>query len=166
MLGQTTKQFLEKNDSQVIDLLDDSYKLHEAYKSNFGYEDYTFIVTPAFKALEKWIYVVAPFIGVDESVLEDTKNNQKSVGGLWRDARKIENITDKVLDEIEANEELKDDVKTEVLGLKSFLKNYRHKIAHCWNILEYPNDAFMYLMTIIGGIRRITEKLTEVGVIK
>ncbi len=165
-LGIITTQYLQKNDSQIIDFLDDSTKLYEQLKGNISaYEDFSFIVTPAYKALEKWIYLISPNIGIPLVEVEMVKENEKSVGTLLRDQDGLKKTFEEILSTIDAKSEIKDDLNTEIQGLKSFLKNYRHEISHCWKTLELPVDALNYQSVIIIGIRRITEKLFEVNLL-
>jgi hypothetical protein len=161
LLGLATKQYLEKADPQIIDLIDDSYKIHEQFKSNdSAFEDFSFIVTPAFKALEKWLFLIAPSLGIPSSEIEAVRD--KSVGTLIGDQDRLSDLFENVLSTIDAAPQTKNDLSMEVMSLKSFLRNYRHKIAHCWKTLELPSDAFTHQTMIVGSIRRITEKLLEV----
>jgi len=167
-LGLPTKRYLEANDSQIIEWLDDSRRLLETYKqpSSPTFEDYTFIATSAFKALERWIFLLAPSIGIKQERIEKIRAGDKSVGTLIGDTSQLDVLFNEVLDTVGATGEIRDDLESEVLGLKSFLRNYRHNLAHCWKTLELPADAEVSYWTIINGIRRVTEKLIEVGILK
>lgn len=171
LLGHKTRSFLEKNTdiggiSKVIEWLDDSGDLLEYAKtSGRSYEDYTFVITPAFKALERWIFLIAPIVGIPENRVNNIRSEEKSVGGLLKD-NELANLFEEVLNTVEITESIRSDLTTEVLGLKSFLKNYRHQVAHCWKELDLPEDAELHLNQVIVGIRRITDKLIEVGIIK
>lgn len=169
-LGTPTKNFLLKSEggrnfSKLVEWLDDSYDLLDYAKRGPSYEDYTFVITPAFKALERWIFLIAPSLGIPPERVERVRAEEKSVGSLIR-GEELEKFFKEVLDSIETTPGAKDELLMEITSLKSFLKMYRHQISHCWKELDLPADAELHLNLIVGGIRRITEKLLEAEIIK
>jgi hypothetical protein len=63
-LSAGTKIFLDGNGQDILDWLWDSNRLIDQFKATSNYSDYSFTIAPAYKALEKWLLLLAPSLGV------------------------------------------------------------------------------------------------------
>lgn len=164
MLGVTTKSFLESKDSEIIDYFDDSYELIQKAVNLPQLIDYSPLVISAFKGLEKWFFLIAPTLNIPLERIERVKAQNQSFGSMvsWEE---LEKLFEDVLEKLNTNEQVKEELRAEVGLLKSFLKTYRSSVAHCWKKIESPTEADLHFKAIIGGLRRITEKLIGVGIL-
>lgn len=166
------RDYLAKPENQeILKWLDDSlYLAHEVktYKSVLGhpslpYYDYSFIVTPAFKALEKWVLTIAPHLGVAEKLIEDAQNYGRFSTFLNDEA--IEKIFKKVVKQLDIKAEAKKTLRSSMHALGSYLKNLRHTPAHCSATIESNEKAENIVRQIIGAINDLTANLLRDGIL-
>lgn len=164
MLGSKTKAFLEFKDPEIIDYLDNSNELIQKSPNIPKLIDYSPLVVPAFKALERWFFLIAPAIGIPKERVDKVRVKDQSFGSMitWDE---LEKFFEDVLERLDTTQETKDVLRAEIGSLKSFLKTYRHAVAHCWNKVESPTEADMHFKSTVSGMRRITDKLIDTGLI-
>jgi hypothetical protein len=130
----------------------DSFQLaNESWPNNYG--DYSFIVVPASKALENWIFKLAKDLGV-------VSNTNRA--GVIRN--QIEKHLDESLLGIETH--LGDAIKIDFSYLKNFIQEYRNDIVHCSKKIESSESAKNKVITIYEIVNSITEKLINTGIVK
>lgn len=130
----------------------DSFQLISVEWPN-RYGDYSFIVMPASKAVENWIFHLA-----DSMQLETNTNKLRPV----RD--QIEKYLDSCLDQVE--NKLGDEIKTDVTYLKNFIQEYRNDIVHCRTRIQSVNEAKNKVLYIFTLINSVTEKLFRAGILR
>lgn len=131
-------------------LLDAYHLIQMNWTDNFG--DYSFIVVPASKALENWIFKIAKDLKIEVNT-----DRAKVV----RD--QIEKHLNSVLDEIETK--LGDSIKIDVQYLKNFIQEYRNDIVHCEKKIENVTLSRSKVFVIFERINSITEKLINAGIL-
>lgn len=150
------KKYLGINDGVPSDdparWLLDSYQLIQTSWPN-TYGDYSFIVVPASKALENWIFKLASDLNIE------VKTDRARI---VRD--QIESLLNSVLDGVEKR--LGESIKTDVVYLKNFIQEYRNDIVHCEKKLESSAIAKAKVYIIFERINAVTEKLIKAGLIK
>jgi len=156
---------------QILKWLDDSLYLAQEVKSYhsiagaiIAYYDYSFIITPAFKALEKWILIIAPHLGVSENMIKDAEDYGKFSTFLNDEA--IEKIFKKVVKQLDIKAEEKKTLRASMHALSAYLKNLRHTPAHCATIVESNEKAENTVRQIIGAINDLTANLLRDGVLQ
>lgn len=172
LLEQSVWNFLSLPDNnKILYWLDDSEALLRECKttksgsgSNNTYYDYSFMITPAFKALELWIIAIAPFLGVEQDLIEKAKDYGKF--NTFLNDESIEKLVRAVSKKLEIQSDKKREMRQSLEALSSYLKNLRHSPAHCGTVISNPDKAGTFFHEIVGGIDRITNLLIEQGVIK
>ena len=130
----------------------DSYQLIKTdWPSTYG--DYSFIVVPASKALENWIFKLAKDLSIEV-------NTDKA--GTVRN--QIESRLNIIFDGIEKR--LGDSIKIDIAYLKNFIQEYRNDIVHCEKKIENVALAKNKVFVIYERINTVTEKLINAGIIK
>ena len=162
----------QKKDSEILKWLDDSSYLLETQTAlrsptgGFGseYYDYSFMVTPAFKSLERWLLEIAPYIGVDEKILQTAE--EKGRLGAFLNDEAMKDIVDGIVSKL--GEALKDEqqLRNSLTSLNAYLKTLRHNPAHCGHIINHANKAKTIFYEIVGLIDRVTKHLLEEKIIK
>lgn len=132
-------------------LLDALQLLNTNWPNTYG--DYSFIVMPASKALENWIFKLANDLGIS------IKTNK---AGIARD--QIESNLEIVLSTVE--EKLGESIKIDVAYLRNFIQEYRNDIVHCDKKIESVGMAKSKVFAIYERINSVTEKLLKAGLIK
>ncbi len=127
----------------------DSFQLISKDWSN-SYGDYSFLVVPASKALEYWIFKIAEDLGVN------TKTTDKVGVVIERMEKEVGKITSF------QNEKEKEVIQRDINFLKNFVKEYRHNIVHCRKKIEGIGAAKNKIATIYEKINSITEKLINI----
>lgn len=155
--------FLKEQGSEVLLWLWDSNRLIEAFKGKEDYFDYSFLIAPAYKALEKWLLIIGPYLGVPRNVVDKAANDGR-LGVFLNDTSIIEYF-DKALEELEAEVEQRKDLRNSVLSLNSILKTFRHNPAHCGSTIENPLRAETDFFAMINIIDNITSVLISAGII-
>ncbi len=130
----------------------DSFQLLSVNWSN-DYGDYSFIVVPASKALESWVFKVAKDLSID------VKTNK---AGVVRD--QIERKSKVVLSAVE--EKLGESIKIDIAYLRNFIQEYRNDIVHCDKKIESAEMAKIKVYAIYERINSVTEKLLKADLIK
>ena len=130
----------------------DSYQLIQTNWPN-TYGDYSFIVVPASKALENWIFKLAKDLNIEVK----TKR-----AGVVRD--QIESHLNTILSSVE--KKLGDSIKTDIAYLKNFIQEYRNDIVHCEKKIENVTLAKNKVFVIYEHMNSITEKLIKANFIK
>lgn len=129
----------------------DSFQLMENNWSN-TYGDYSFIVMPASKALESWVFKIAEDLDVEINTIK---------AGVV-----VDQIKSKINEELEeAERKAKKSIKRDIDFLKNFIQEYRNDIVHCDKKIESPNKARNKVITIYERLNSITEKLIKAGLI-
>src|SRR3989338_179699 len=126
-------------------------------------ETKNFVITPAFKALEKWLLMIAPYLGVPDDLVKRAENTGKL--GIFLNDDDLENFIDNVLNRLGKSEEKRKSIRTYLQSLNQTLKNFRHNPAHCGNIIENPLMAETMLHSILSNINEITSMLIEEKII-
>ena len=161
-ISPETKNFLFKHD-EILRWLDDSFKLFKQFENDRNFQDYSFVITPAFKALEKWLLMIAPYLGVPDDLVKRAENTGKL--GIFLNDDDLENFIDNVLNRLGKSEEKRKSIRTYLQSLNQTLKNFRHNPAHCGNIIENPLMAETMLHSILSNINEITSMLIEEKII-
>ena len=130
----------------------DSFQLLNTNLPNI-YGDYSFIVVPASKALESWVFKIANDLSID------VKTNK---AGVVRD--QIESSLETVLSTVE--KKLGESIKIDIAYLRNFIQEYRNNIVHCDKKIENIGMAKSKVFTIYERINSVTNKLLEAGLIK
>ena len=132
-------------------LLDSFQLLNTNWPNTYG--DYSFIVIPASKALESWIFKIANDLGID------VKTNR---AGVIRD--QIESGLDTALTTVE--KKLGESIKIDITYLRNFIQEYRNDIVHCDKKIESIGMARSKIFAIYERINSVTNKLFEANLIK
>jgi hypothetical protein len=130
----------------------DSFQLSNMNWSN-TYGDYSFIVVPACKGLEFWIFKIADDLQIEV-------NTDKL--GVVRD--QIDARMNVVLEGIE--KKLGESIKIDISYLRNFIQEYRHDIVHYKNKIETSALAKSKIVVIFERINTVTNKLLKAGLIK
>lgn len=129
----------------------DSYQLMNTnFPNTFG--DYSFIVVPASKALEFWVFKLAKELSIEV-------NTDRA--GTVRD--QIEAQLNTVLDGVE--KKLGDSIKIDVNYLRNFIQEYRNDTVHCGKKIESAALAKSKVFVIYERINSVTQKLIDAKVI-
>lgn len=129
-----------------------------------SYYDYSFMLTPAFKALEYWILNIAPFLGVNEKLIQDARDYGKF--NTFLNDESIQKLVKAVSKQLSLKAERSREMRQSLEALNSYLKNLRHTPAHCSSTISEPEKAVTNFHEIVGGINRITGLLIKEGVLK
>jgi len=165
---QNVKRFLgvKGNDisgSEIMIWLENSQRLIDQFRSDSSFYDYTFIVLPAFKALEKWLLDIAPFLGISTEKIQVARD-LGSFKFLKED--KIGEIVDEIIEKLnEIDDQRKINLKDSIVSLNSLLKNYRHELAHCSRTIQNVHQAEDKIATIRERVNSITELLIREKII-
>lgn len=130
----------------------DSFQLLNTNWPNV-YNDYSFMVIPASKALESWIFKIAK--NLDIKVKTDKT-------GVVRD--QIESELNKRLVEIERK--VGQSIAIDINYLKNFIKEYRHEIAHHSKKIESSGMAKSKVFAIYERINLVTQKLIKADLLE
>lgn len=129
----------------------DSHLLKQSNWSN-GYGDYSFIVVPAAKGLEYWIFKIAEDLGVEV-------NTNKA--GVVRS--QIESELEDALDSIEGK--IQQSIQIDVNQLRNIWQEYRNDVVHCQKKIESPAQAGSKVTVIYDRINTVTQKLIDADLI-
>lgn len=132
-------------------LLDSFQLLNTNWPNTYG--DYSFIVVPASKALENWVFKIANDLGIE------IKTNK---AGVARD--QIESGLETVLSTVE--KKLGESIKIDISYLRNFIQEYRNDVVHCNKRIESIGMAKSKIFAIYERINSVTNKLLEAGLIK
>ena len=161
-LSPGTKAFLKGRGEDVLAWLWDAYQLIDQNK-NTAYSDFSFTISPAYKALEKWLLLLAPFLGVPADVIQKARQSGKL--GLFLYDDKVDKFFDTILGKLNAEADKKRELKTFVRTLYSTLKNFRHNPAHCGTIIGDVLRAESDFFTLLNTMDNVTQFLIDAGVI-
>ena len=147
----------------ILDLIRDYYLVQEhffEYGLGNGISDYSYLITPAFKALEGTLLQIAKGLEFDL-----TKYNYK-VGWIL-DEKRLDNFYQEVLNKIETlTAEKKRDIRQWLSSARLFLRHLRHAPAHYFGERQETfTKAFDTGNTIIFTINEIVFALLETGVL-
>ncbi len=161
-------------DEKIINHLMDSLCL-DSSRHDFSsmmkglFNDYSFLMSPAYKALEGFLFQLA-----NDLKLPSSANNDKIAGAYYFDEQKIDKHIDSLIKEIEnkADNENKlskyekQDIKDRIKEMKGFLRHYRHAPAHFFGEpIETVDKAHRNIMIIYGAIDNATKILLKAGLI-
>lgn len=132
-------------------LLDSFQLLNSNIPNTYG--DYSFMVVPASKALENWIFKLAKDLNIEVNT-----NKAQTV----RD--QIESNLNTVLEGVEKR--LGESIKIDITYLRNFIQEYRNDIVHCEKKIESVAMAKGKVFVIYERINSVTEKLIQAGLIK
>ncbi len=130
----------------------DSFQLLNTNWPNI-YSDYSFIVIPASKALESWIFKLAFDLKIQT-------NTDKA--GVVRD--QIESELKNLLVDIEKR--VGESIEIDINYLKNFIREYRHEIVHHSKKIENSGMAKSKVFAIYERLNSVTDKLIKSGLIK
>ncbi len=164
-------EFLSRSQNiPILQWLDDSADLVEHVRvmrsgisNNSEFYDYSFMLTPSFKALEQWILNIAPELGVGQSKIDAAKEFGR-FGAFLNDDAMGELVKD-VVAKLELDSEREKSLRQSLHALETYLKNLRHHPAHCGGKVDSPDKAETMYREIVGAIDRITAHLLRDGVI-
>ncbi|MDP3985962.1 MAG: hypothetical protein Q8P77_00835 [Candidatus Veblenbacteria bacterium] len=162
-ISQGTKEFLTNNGQDVLKWLWDSNRLIDQFKAVTDYYDYSFAIAPAFKALEKWLLLLAPHLGVPAEVISKAQETGRLSSFLADD--KVNEFFSAVLERLSVEAEVKRELRTAVQSLNSTLKNFRHSPAHCGTVIENALKAETDFFTLLNCMDTITQQLIDKRVI-
>ena len=162
-LSAGTKIFLDGNGQDILDWLWDSNRLIDQFKATSNYSDYSFTIAPAYKALEKWLLLLAPSLGVPNEVIQRAYETGKL--GLFLSDDNVDKFFDVILEKLTLEASKKKELKTFVQTLSSTLKNFRHNPAHCGTIIENALRAESDFFTLLNTMDNITQSLIDAGAI-
>jgi len=156
---------------KVINHLVDSLCIHSliAARNDTGFNDFSFITAPAYKALEGFLFQIAK-----DLVLPSFKSTT-TVGAYYFDEEKIDRHIDKLLKELEKKADTtpklsiyeKRDIKDRIKEMKGFLRNYRHTPAHFYGEpIDTVAKADINIKVIYSVIQNTTKILLKSGLIK
>jgi len=132
-------------------LLDSFQLLNTNWPNTYG--DYSFIVMPASKALENWIFKLAKDLNIEVKT-----NSAQTV------RNQIESNLNTVLEGVEKR--LGESIKIDISYLRNFIQEYRNDIVHCGKKIESIGMAKSKVFAIYERINSVTNKLLEAGLIK
>ena len=158
-----TKIFLDERGQDILDWLWDSNRLIDQFKTVQDYSDYSFTIAPAYKALEKWLLLLAPYLGVPKETVQYAQNSGKL--GIFLSDNNIDKFFDVVLAKLEIETAQKHELQTFVQGLNSTLKNFRHNPAHCGTVIENGLRAESNFFSLLHTMDNITQFLIDTSVI-
>lgn len=158
------RQFLRAKCGNVTMWLRDAFRLVEQYKGSRDFYDFSFAITPAFKALEEWLLIIAPMLGVPPTIVEDARRSG-NLGSFLKDDQ-IEKFIVSSLRKLEMAARTKKHLRTAVQSLNSYLRDFRHTPAHSTNTIDSGHQAEMVVFQITGAINDLTRNLLEAGVLK
>ena len=162
-LSAGTKIFLDGNGQDILDWLWDSNRLIDQFKATSNYSDYSFTIAPAYKALEKWLLLLAPSLGVPNEVIQRAYETGKL--GLFLSDDNVDKFFDVILEKLTLEASKKKELKTFVQTLSSTLKNFRHNPSHCGTIIENALRAESDFFTLLNTMDNITQSLIDAGAI-
>lgn len=158
-----TKIFLDESGQDILDWLWESNRLIDQFKASQDFSDYSFLVSPAYKALEKWLLLLAPRLGVPQKTVLFAQNSGKL--GIFLSDSNIDSFFDSVLEKLTLASEKKHELRTSVRGLNSILKDFRHNPAHCGYVIENPLKAESSFFALLHTMDNITQSLIDTSVI-
>ena len=125
-----------------------------------GFYDYSFLMTPAFKAFEGTLIKVGEELGLNI----DKKPHKISVGSILNEDN-LEKFYTEVLDKIDSLEkEKKEDIKEWLSNARRYLKSLRHTPAHfLGDIQDTRNKAIMSADTILKTINELCGSMIDNG---
>jgi hypothetical protein len=154
--SQQTKEYLGIVDgfpsTDISKWLLDSFQILNTNWPNI-YNDYSFIIVPASKALENWIFKLAKDLNIE------VKTDKV---GVVRD--QIESHLKMLLEEIE--KKTGESIEIDINYLKIFIKEYRHEIVHYNKKIDSFGMAKSKVFTIFERINSVTDKLLDSDLIK
>ncbi len=158
-----TKKFLQDKGENVLEWLFDSHRLLEQFKASNDFSDYSFTIAPAYKALEKWLLLLAPSLGVDEKTIQEAQKKGKL--GLFLYDDKVDKFFDAALERLNIEAVRKSELRTFVQSLHSTLKHFRHNPAHSGTILVDVLQAETDYFTLLNIMDNVTQTLIDDGVV-
>jgi hypothetical protein len=132
-------------------LLDSFQLINTNWPDTYG--DYSFIVVPASKALENWIFMLAK--DLDINVNTDRAQTVRD---------QIESHLNTALDGVE--KKMGESIKIDISYLRNFIQEYRNDIVHCGKKIENATLAKSKVFVIYERINTVTEKLIQSKLIK
>lgn len=164
-LDESVSKYLSKNGKEILAWLTDSLHLLDYLKRQpiANFYDYSFVVTPAFKALEKWLLVIAPSLGVPSDIIKKAEETGRL--SLFLKDDQIDKFFGAVIKKLDIESQKKHRLKTSVETLNANLKNFRHTPAHCSNTIDNIYQADTTINQIVGSINDLTRSLIDDGVI-
>ncbi|MFA6076786.1 MAG: hypothetical protein WC735_01780 [Candidatus Paceibacterota bacterium] len=162
-ISNETKTFLVENHQDILDWLWDSYRLINQFKADTSMSDYSFLVSPAYKALEKWLISIAPFLGVPENLIRDAVEYGKFSPFL--NDEKSSEFLESVFIELEIESSKRKELRTYVQSLNSTLKTFRHNPAHCGTKIEDAPKTEVDFMALIHIIDNLTKAFIDNDII-
>lgn len=130
----------------------DSFQLLNANLPNY-YSDYSFIIVPASKALESWIFKLANDLSIQV--------NTDKVGVV---RNQIEGELKTLLGNIE--KKVGRSIENDIRYLENFIKEYRHEIVHHGKKIDSIGMAKSKVFTIYERINSVTDKLIKAKLLK
>lgn len=165
------KEVLYYLNEKVINHLLDSIEFDklnfESYKN--GFNDFSFLTAPAYKALEGFLFQLSVDLKLPSS------GNDKLAGSYFFDEGKIDKHIDKLLKELTEKADIdkklspyeKRDIKDRIKEMKGFLQHYRHTPAHFnGQPIDTLEKAHRNIMVIYSAIDNTAMILLNAGLMQ
>ena len=126
------------------------------------YYDYSFLIAPAYKAFEGYLYLLAERLG-----LKKASEEIQNIGNLY-ESEKIERVKEELITETGEKIDKSDKDGMEILdGLRRALRHYRHNPAHFGGVrIDTFQKAKNYVSMIFAVINDTTKYFLSKGLIK
>lgn len=155
------RRYLQLRCRNVGAWLRDAHNLVAEFKGNHAYYDYSFVVTPAFKALEEWLLIIAPALGVPETMISGARHSG-NLGSFLKDDQ-IGKFIESTIKKLDLEAKQKKRLRASVQSLNSYLRDFRHTPAHCSNTIDNGLQAETVVHQITGALNDLTRNLLESG---
>jgi len=148
----------EKQKRFILDYIN----IKEGYKQFgiIGLSDYSYLITPIFKALEGVLIQIAEEIGLD------IEKYQFKIGVVFSEEN-LEKFYNDVLEKLESlSDENKEDIKMWLNDTRRILRHFRHSPAHFSGEVKPSWDkAFLFGDHVLSIIDNLCSSLLEAGII-
>ena len=125
------------------------------------FNDYSFLIAPAYKAFEGYLYLLAESLGLKKAT-EEIQN----IGNLY-DSDKIDRLKEEIITETGEKIDKSDKEGMEIIdGLRRVLRHYRHNPAHFGGRIDTFQKAKNYVSMIFTVINDTTKYFLSKGLIR
>jgi hypothetical protein len=163
-LSESTITYLKEQGKDILEWFWDSQKLIDQFKVNDGQmSDYSFLIAPAYKGLEKWLLITAPYLGVPQNIIDKATKTGKL--GLFLQEEPMQAFLDDVLSKLDKTTDKKKELRSFAQSLHSTFKTFRHNPAHSSLIIENPLKAETDFLTLLNIVDNFTKEFIEENII-
>jgi len=138
------------------------YSSTKVTKISTLYYDYSFLMAPAYKAFEGYLYLLAESLGLKKATQEI-----QNIGNLY-DSEKIQRVKEEIVTETGEKIDKNDKDGMEIIdSLRRVLRHYRHNPAHFGGErIDTFQKAKNYVSMILAVINDTTKYFLSKGLIK